>query len=107
MAKQDSDINRLRADLASNRMRLNQNIEGLVAEVHPTALKRKAVTTVKTEAKEKAQEIKSSIVGIVYDESGPRWDRIGTGALAVTGVVVLTASLRGMGRLFARKVFGG
>lgn len=93
MAKNDSEIERLRARIASNREQLSNNIEGLVSEVHPTAVKNRAVATVKQRIEDTKQKAKATVI----DESGPRWDRIGTAVLATVGVVLVVASVRGLG----------
>ncbi len=94
MAKNDSDIDRLRARIASNRDLLGASVEGLVSEVHPTALKNRALATVKQRIDDTKEKAKATVI----DESGPRWDRIGTGVLAVAGVVLVVLSVRGLGR---------
>ncbi|SER57918.1 Protein of unknown function [Propionibacterium cyclohexanicum] len=103
MAKNDSDIDRLRARIASNRDKLSANVEGLVSEVHPTALKRHAVAAVKQRIEDGKEKVKATVV----DEGGPRWDRIGTGVLAAVGVVLVVVSIRGIGRAVGSRVARG
>ena len=69
-------------------------MQGLTATVHPTAVKNQAVYEAKTFANDSYESAKNAFI----DESGPRWDRIGTVVLAVAGVAVLGLSVRGLVR---------
>lgn len=99
MAQPETNIDRIRERIAASRNDLTYGIETIISTVHPTALKNRAIDEGKEFASEKADEAKSAFI----DENGPRWDRIGTAALAVAGVVVLVVSLRGVGRVIRGK----
>ncbi|WP_316668263.1 DUF3618 domain-containing protein [uncultured Propionibacterium sp.] len=96
MAKSETNIDQIRARIAASRRQVAGSVQGLTATVHPTAVKNQAVYEVKTFASDSYENAKSAFV----DESGPRWDRIGTVALAVVGVAVFGLSVRGIVRAF-------
>ncbi|MCT2992343.1 DUF3618 domain-containing protein [Propionibacterium freudenreichii] len=99
VAQPETNIDRIRERIAASRDDLTYGIETLISTVHPTALKNRAIDEGKEFASEKADEAKSAFI----DENGPRWDRIGTVALAAAGVVVLAISVRGLGRVIRGK----
>jgi len=72
----------IKADIAAARARMSANIEGLVAEVHPTAVKNRAVDDAKSFAAMEFANAKSQ----VKDEAGWRLDR-----LLVVGVTTASA----------------
>lgn len=84
----------IRADIAAARAAMSANVEGLVAEVHPVAIKNRAVNDAKEAVAEQVQEARS----YVMDDSGPRWDRIGTGVLVATGVGLVLGTLKLIGK---------
>jgi hypothetical protein len=88
----------IRADIVVARRRLAAGVEGLVAQVHPAALRREAVGAVRA----KAQATISSVTGQVVDDAGVRWDRVGTAVLSVTALLVIWKVLRGLVHLVRR-----
>lgn len=93
MAKQRTP-EQIRADIQAARKTMVNNVEGLVTEVHPKAIKDRAVNDAKTFVADKVDEAKS----VVVDRDGPRWDHIGTAVFVAVGVVVTVAVLRGIVR---------
>lgn len=91
MAKSD-DVQQLQAQIAAAREKLAQNIQGLVTDVHPSAVRARAVNDARTFASDSVSQAKATVV----DESGVRWDRIGTAVLVVAGVVGTVVVLRGI-----------
>lgn len=102
MAKADDNINLIRARVASSRNDFFANVEGLVSEVHPTAVKNRAINDTKVFVSETVDDAKAQVI----DESGPRWDRIGTAVLAVVGVVAFVVSVRGIGHAVSNRRHG-
>ena len=99
----------IRAELAASRHAMAVGLEGLVSQVHPVAIKNKAVD----DAKQKVEDTKSSIkdrfkavTGYFYDRSGVRWNNVGTVALIATGVCVVAGALSGTAALVRRAVSG-
>lgn len=94
VAKSETNIDQIRARIAASRRQVAGGVQGLTATVHPTAVKNQAVYEAKTFANDSYESAKNAFI----DESGPRWDRIGTIVLAVAGVAVLGLSVRGLVR---------
>ncbi len=88
----------IQADIAASLKTITDNVEGLVSEVHPTAVKDRAVGEAKTFVAEQVDNAK----GMVVDRNGPRWDRIGTAAFVAVGVIVTVAILKGIARAARR-----
>jgi len=95
MAKTPDQI---RAEIQAARDQFADGLRGLSSEIHPSIIKQRTVQHVKDAAVDRVAAAK----GLVIDDAGVRWDRIGTVVLAVVGLLVVRAILRGIVRL----VFG-
>lgn len=91
MTKSD-DVQQLQAQIAAAREKLAENIQGLVTDVHPAAVRARAVNDARTFVSDSVAQAKATFV----DESGVRWDRVGTAVLIATGVVGTAVALRGI-----------
>lgn len=96
----------IRADIAAARKAMAANVEGLVSEVHPTALKDRAVHEAKTAVSDTVNDAKSAVTNTVkdaksavMDTDGPRWDRIGTAALVAGAVIIVFGLIKVIGRV--------
>lgn len=74
----------IKADIAAARARMSANVEGLVTEVHPKAVKQRSVDEAKAFAMTEVSHLKSQ----VKDDDGWRTDR-----LSVAGVAAGAAAL--------------
>lgn len=99
----------IRKDLAASRHAMSVGIEGLVSQIHPTAVKNQATD----KAKEKVEDVKSSIkdtvgkvTGYFYDEYGIRWNNVGTVALAGVCVVAAFGTVGALSSAIRRAVSG-
>lgn len=97
MADQTSHRTRsqIEADLAVNRARLSEALEGLVDQVHPARIKERAITDVKTLVTGEFNNAKSQFVG---KGGAVRVDRVAMIGGAVVGAVVFIAVLRKIAR---------
>lgn len=86
------------ADIAAARESVINNVQGLVAEVHPVGIKNRVVNDAKEQVAEQVEGAKS----LVVDQNGPRWDRIGTAVFVAVGVTVGLLALRGLVKLATR-----
>ena len=80
-------------------------IEGLVSEVHPTTLKNRAVDEAKQVVTDTKQMIYDTVDGTrryFVDESGVRWNNLGTVALIAVGVVTVIGAASGVSALFRK-----
>ncbi len=76
----------IRADIAAARARMGANVEGLVTEVHPKAVKQRSVDEAKSFMMAEVDHAKRQ----VKDEDGWRTDRLTiAGAAAGAGLLVL------------------
>lgn len=82
--KDTRSVEQIRADLAAARARMGANVEGLVTEVHPKAVKQRTIDDTKAMFMAEVDNAKSQ----VKDEDGWRTDRL-TLAGAVAGAAVL------------------
>ncbi len=105
MASNQRTPEQIRADIAASRHAMTVGLEGLVSEVHPSAIK----NTVKAVAQDMADDAKQSAFdsvrrarGWFVDENGVRWDHVGTVTIAVLGVVTVVAAVSGLSK-FARR----
>lgn len=80
----------IRADIAARRARISANVEGFVEEVHPQALKEKAVDDAKAFASREFETAKQQI----KDEAGWRIDRLVVFGGAALGVVTFLLTIR-------------
>jgi len=93
MAKTPKDtrtVDQIRNDLAARRSKLSSDVEGLVEEVHPTAVKQRAVNDAKAMAQSEFETLKST----VKDEDGWRTDRLAIAGGALLGVVTFLLTVR-------------
>lgn len=92
----------IKADIAAARARMSANVEGLVTEVHPKAVKQRTVDDAKAFVMNEVDYAKTQAKATVKDEDGWRTDRItlGSGAAAAALVALLTM------RAIVRKISG-
>ncbi|HSN44697.1 MAG TPA: DUF3618 domain-containing protein [Propionibacteriaceae bacterium] len=90
--KDNRSAAQIRADIAAARARMSANIEGLVTEVHPTAVKNRAVDNAKSFAAMEFANAKSQ----VKDEAGWRLDRLLTVGAAVAGSLAVLLVIRSL-----------
>lgn len=97
MADQKSHRSRsqIEADLAATRARLSVALEDLIDQVHPIAVKQRAVADVKSLVTGEINNAKSHVKTVAGDW---RLDRIAMIGGSVVGAVVLIAVLRGIVR---------
>lgn len=108
MASYQRTPEQIRADIAASRHAVTVGLEGLVSEVHPSAIKetvKQAASDVVEDAKASAFDSVRSVKEWFVDEGGVRWNNVGTVALAVVGVVAVAGSLSGVASL-VRRGFG-
>ena len=92
MARGKADIE---AEIAAARSRLSSNVEGLVTQVHPDAVKTRSMNDAKDFVAGEAESARAMFV----DESGaPRVQRIAYLAVAVVGTVALTIVVKSLFR---------
>jgi len=89
----------IRADIHAARQRMSANVQGLVTEVHPTAVKNRAVD----DAKEVARTEVQNLTHQVKDENGWRTDRLTLAGVASGAVMVGLLVIRGLAKLVTRK----
>ncbi|GAA1393658.1 DUF3618 domain-containing protein [Luteococcus peritonei] len=84
----------IRADIAAARARMSANVEGLVTEVHPKAVKQRSVDEAKAFMMAEVDHAKSQ----VKDEDGWRTDRLTVAGVAagaaMLGLLTLRAIIR-------------
>ena len=88
----------IRADIVVARKRMAAGVEGLVAQVHPAALKREGLECARAKAQAALDSVKSQLI----DDAGVRWNRVGTIALSAVAIVVTWKTLGGLIRLARR-----
>ncbi len=106
MASHGRTPEQIRADLAASRHAMTVGIEGIISEVHPTALKNRAVDEAKqtvNNAKEMFTDTASEAVHFFYDEGGIKWNNVGTVVLIGLGVAIALSGVSG-GAALVRKV---
>lgn len=105
MASNQRTPEQIRADIAASRHAMTVGIQGLVSEVHPTAVKNRAVDDAKQAVSDTKQMIYDTVDdtrNYFVDEHGPRWNNVGTVALIVVGAVVVLAAAGGAAALIRR-----
>ena len=105
MAAKERTPEQIRAELAASRHAMSVGIEGLVSEVHPTAIKNRAVEEVKQTVDDTKQMIYDTVDDtrtFFVDEGGVRWNNVGTVALIVVGAVVVIGAVAGASSLIRR-----
>lgn len=80
----------IRADIAAERARLGANVEGLVTEVHPKAVKQRTVDDAKAFVMGEVDNAKAQ----VKDEDGWRTDRLALAGAAAGAVLVALLTVR-------------
>lgn len=89
----------IRADIEAARQRMSANVQGLVTEVHPTAVKNRAVD----DAKEVARTEVDNLTYQVKDENGWRTDRLTVAGAVAGAALVGLLMIRGIVKLVTRK----
>ena len=89
-AQDTRSVSQLKSDIAAARARMNANVEGLVKEVHPQAVKERAIDDAKAFAMAEVNSLKSQ----VKDEVGWRTDRLTVAGVVVAGTVAALLVLR-------------
>ncbi|MGO4956074.1 DUF3618 domain-containing protein [Luteococcus sp. Sow4_B9] len=88
----------IRADIAAARARMGANVEGLVNEVHPKAVKQRSVDEAKAFVMTEVDAAKSQ----VKDEDGWRTDRLtlagAAAGAALVALLTVRAIVRGIGK---------
>ena len=105
MASKERTPEQIRAEIAASRHAMTVGIEGLVSEVHPITLKNRAVDEAKQAVKDTKQMIYDTVDGTrryFVDESGVRWNNLGTVALIAVGVVTVIGAASGVSALFRK-----
>lgn len=97
MADQSSRRSRsqIEADLAATRARLSGNLEELIGQVHPKAIKQQQIANVKALV---GTEVNNAKAKVQTDTGEWRLDRIAMIAGSVVGAVVAVAVLRAIVR---------
>lgn len=105
MASKERTQEQIRADIAASRHAMTVGIQGLVSEVHPVAIKNRAIDEVKQgvdDTKQVIYDVVDDTRNYFVDEDGPRWNNVGTVALVVVGVIVVAAAIGGAAALIRR-----
>lgn len=105
MASKEPTLEQMRADIAASRHAMTVGLEGLVTEVHPTAIKNRFIDEVKktiSDTKQMVVDAAEDAVGYFVDEDGVRWDNVGTAAMVVGAGVAVVAAFGGVGALIRR-----
>ena len=105
MASRERTPEQIRADIAASRHAMSVGIQGLVSEVHPTGIKNRAEDEVKKTVKDTKQLTYDTVDGTrryFVDESGVRWNNLGTVALIAVGVVTVIGAASGVSALFRK-----
>lgn len=107
MASRGRTPEEIRVGLAEARHAMTVGIEGIISEIHPTAVKNKAADEVMNtieKVKEEALGVATDAIGYFYDRKGVRWDNVGTAALTAGTVLVAGLGVRGVAGLVLRVV---
>lgn len=97
--KDNRSAQQIRADIAAARARMSANVEGLVTEVHPKAVKQRTVDDVKAFARAEAEHAKSQI----KDEDGWRTDRLTLAGAVAGAALVAVLTLRAIARKVSKR----
>lgn len=89
----------IRDDIRAARARMSANVEGLVNEVHPTAVKQRTIDDVKQTAKTEVQHLTYQ----VKDEDGWRTDRFIAAGMVAGAATIGLLIVRGFVKLVTRK----
>jgi len=88
----------IRAEIAEARDQFADGVRGLSSQVHPSVIKQQTVEHVKDAVMVRVNTAKE----FVMDESGVRWDHIGTVVIVVAALLVTRGTLRGVKRWIFR-----
>lgn len=102
VASKERTPEQIRAEIAASRHAMTVGIEGLLSEVHPTAIKNQVVDDAKQAVSDTKQVIYDTVDdtrNYFVDEGGPRWNNIGTVAMVVVSAVVIVAAVGGAAAL--------
>ena len=88
----------IREEIRAAREQMADGVRGLSSEIHPSVIRQRTTQHIKDTAKARVDDVKA----LVIDETGVRWDRVGTIALASVVMMVVFKALRGLVRLFRR-----
>jgi len=91
-------VDELRAEVKAAREEMVDAMRGLSSEIHPSIIRQRTGQHIKDAAKARVNDVKT----LVVDETGIRWDHIGTVALATMGLLAIISAVRSLGRLFSR-----
>ena len=91
-------VDELRAEVKAAREEMVDAVRGLSSEIHPSIIRQRTGQHIKDAAKARVDDVKA----LVVDETGIRWDHIGTVVLATMGLLAIINVLRGIGKLFRR-----
>lgn len=83
----------IEAEIAAARSRLASNVEGLIAQVHPQAVKTRAMNDAKDVA---AGELNAARSQFVDDAGDVRWEQVAYAAAAVIGTIAFLAVTRSL-----------
>ncbi|WP_203567295.1 DUF3618 domain-containing protein [Aestuariimicrobium ganziense] len=89
-SKDTRSIDQIRADISAARSRMAASVEGLVEQVHPTAVKQRTVNDAKSFAQDEFTNLKSQ----VKDDDGWRTDRLVIVGGALLGVATFLLTVR-------------
>lgn len=85
----------IEAEIAAARARLASNVENLITDVHPQAIKTRALN----DAKDFAADEINSVRSLFVDKAGAvKWDRIAYLAAAVVGSIAASSVLKSLFR---------
>ena len=88
----------IRADIAAARARMGANVEGLVTEVHPKAVKQRTIDDTKAMMFAEVENAKSQ----VKDEDGWRTDRLTLAGVAAGAALLGLLTIRAIVRKFRK-----
>ncbi len=85
----------IEAEIAAARARLASNVENLITDVHPQAIKTRALN----DAKDFAADEINSVRSLFVDKAGAvKWDRIAYLAAAVVGSIAASSVIKSLFR---------
>jgi len=89
----------IRDEIKAARDQMADGVRGLSSQIHPSVVRQRAVQSVKDGVVKKLNDVKA----LVVDDSGIRWDHIGTVALAAAGMILVGKGVSCLVRLFHRR----
>jgi len=88
----------IREEIKAARDQMAAGVRGLSSEIHPSVIRQRSTQHMKDAVAARIKDAKE----LVVDESGVRWDRVGTIALASVAVITVLSALRGLVRWLRR-----